>query len=361
MICRLRPDHQPSSGSHRRRRASAPTGFALLATGGLLALTSCTATPGPPASHPAASTPTRAAPQTAAMPNATVSLRASSAPWRLPAPISREVVLNTGSELKLVGGLTASGTSNATVLSLDPATGMTRTWGRLKLASHDAAGAILGGRAYLFGGGASGSIAAVQRLRPHTVATAAASLPTRRSDLAAATIGAAAYLVGGYDGTSLSPSVLKSTDGIRFTTIASLPVPVRYPALAVHDGTIWVFGGQTATGLTDVIQRVDVSTGRSSVAGHLPSRLSAATAVPLHGQIYLCGGTTPAGPIDAIRRFDTLTAATHLVGHLPTPLSNSASAVLGGTGYLLGGEAPATTAAVVLLEVAPGPNPTRSP
>ena len=45
-------------------------------------------------------------------------------------------------------------------------------------------------------------------------------------------------------------SVLATTDGRRFTVVAPLRVPVRYPAVAALGGQIYVFGGQAITGPT---------------------------------------------------------------------------------------------------------------
>lgn len=102
-----------------------------------------------------------------------------------------------------------------------------------------------------------------------------------------------------------------------------------------------------------MIQRIDIRTGHSHVAGRLPAGLSGASALLLHGQLYVCGGTTAARISDAIRRFDPASGRTRVVGHLPTPLSNAAAAVLDDTGYLLGGETPSTTSAVVRLQLTP--------
>ncbi len=337
----------------------------------VLAATSCTllsaCTPGPRPQPGAASvTASSELGQSAGAPAATASgagqsptasgsgtLRASTPRWRLATPVSREVVLIRGSDLEMVGGLTSAGASTTAIELLDPRTGTTRAAGRLAVAAHDAAGAVLRGRGYLFGGGDTGSTAMVQRLRSNEVAVRAALLPRPRSDLAAVGIGGAVYLVGGYDGAALSSSVLMSTDGTTFTSVASMPVPVRYPAIAALGDTIWVFGGQNASGPSDVIQRIDVRTGHSRIVARLPSALSGASAVLLHGQIFLCGGTTPAGISDAIRRVDPVAGRTSLVGHLPTPLSNAAAAVLDNTGYLLGGETPSTTSAIVKLQLTP--------
>ena len=85
-------------------------------------------------------------------------------PWGLTAPISREVVLpGNGSGLTIVGGLAASQSSLASVFSLDTASGLTTPLGTLPSAVHDAAGALIGGRGYVFGGGSPNTVATVQQ------------------------------------------------------------------------------------------------------------------------------------------------------------------------------------------------------
>jgi hypothetical protein len=291
---------------------------------------------------------------------ALVTLRVRTLPWRLPVPLSREVALSAGGALELAGGLTAGGVSTDAVLLLNPRTGASRAWGRLATAVHDAAGAVVGGQGFVFGGGSTNSIATIQRLRSVGGSVASGVLPRPRSDLVVAGVNGGVYVLGGYDGSSLDSSVLKTTDGTSFVAIGALPVPVRYPAIAVLGDVIWVFGGQAATGGSDVIQRIDVSTGRSRVAGRLPSALTGAAALVLRGQVYLCGGLTPAGGTAVIRRFDPVGIRTAIVGHLPTALANAASAVIADTGYLLGGEDPHTTSLVVQLQLtAPDPAPSQ--
>ena len=50
--------------------------------------------------------------------------------------------------------------------------------------------------------------------------------------------------------------MLATTDGRHYRTVARLPVPVRYPAVAALGHQIWVFGGQTPAGLTSDVQRI---------------------------------------------------------------------------------------------------------
>ena len=63
----------------------------------------------------------------------------------------------------------------------------------------------------------------------------------------------------------ICPSVLATTDGIHYTTVADLTVPVRYPAVVADDGLLYSFGGETASAgsaatATDAVQVIDPST-----------------------------------------------------------------------------------------------------
>jgi DNA-binding beta-propeller fold protein YncE len=267
-------------------------------------------------------------------------LQITPAPYQLPAPLSREVALPAAGGLLLAGGLTAQGTSTDAVTGLDPVTGATHVAGRLAVATHDAAGASLGGQTYLFGGGSVASVPAVQTFATGASFAAAVvgQLPAARSDATGVTAGSVAYVIGGYDGTSWDPSVLATRDGRHFQVAARLPVPVRYAAVAEAAGEIWVFGGQTTSGATNAIQRISPATGQATVAGHLPARLQGATAIVLDGRIYLAGGVTAGATSTIVYRFDPVTSSVSAAGQLPVPVAYAAGTVTGGVGYLIGGE-----------------------
>jgi hypothetical protein len=253
--------------------------------------------------------------------------------------------------LLVVGGLTTQSVSTSTVLRLNPVTGQTSPAGRLAVATHDASGAVLGGRPFVFGGGSASSIATVQAGVSGASGASgggwavAGQLPRVRSDLSAVTVGNRAYLLGGYDGSSYDSSVLATSGGRGFTVVARLPVPVRYPAVAVLGSRIWVFGGQTPSGLTSVIQQVDTATGKAAVAGRLPAPLAHAAGFVLGGRLYVAGGQTrlTAGHTSGqVLQYTPPTGrapgSTSAVGQLPTPVANGAATVLGSTAYLVGGD-----------------------
>ncbi len=253
-------------------------------------------------------------------------------------------MLPDGRNLLIIGGLNQQSVTTSTVTRLDPVTGSTARAGRLADPTHDAAGADLGGRPYVFGGGTVASITDVQLLAGHRADVVAGQLPRPRSDLSAVTLGNTAYLIGGYDGATYDPHVLATSDGRRFRTVARLPVPVRSAAVAGTGNRIWVFGGQTPAGLTQVIQQVSLTTGRAAVVGHLPSPLSGATGLTLGGQIFIAGGQINRhGNVSQLETVRTVLAYNparrelSVAGRLPVRLTNAAAALIGGTAFLVGG------------------------
>src|SRR5438067_13486878 len=114
------------------------------ATAALVAVVVLAACSGSSARHRAARATTgttRAAERsTAAPPELQASLGA-----RLPAPVSRAVVVAEGDRLIVLGGLSAGSSSVAGVYRVDPSTGASEHLGDLAVATHDAAGARIGG------------------------------------------------------------------------------------------------------------------------------------------------------------------------------------------------------------------------
>jgi len=337
-------------------------------------------------------------------------------PWQLAAPISRVVVVpSTASHLDILGGLTSGNTSSSGAYSLDTSNGTLTQVGSLSGPLHDAAGAVIGGQDVVFGGGLSGTVATVQAFpvtgasagtaaTPRPTANVVGSLPSPRSDAADVTIGATNYIVGGYDGTNPDPLVLATTDGRTFRSVASLPVPVRYPAVAALGQKIFIFGGQAITGSAagepvTSIQMIDPAHHTASIVGHLPEPLSGAAAVTLAGHVYVIGGEStstqvnPAGvgstqttspgsgsnpgvgasgatpdryepnghggataanlltaavaptttnTVATIWAFDPMSTQLDAAGHLQVPVSHAGVAVIGTTAWVIGGESGGT-------------------
>jgi hypothetical protein len=287
-------------------------------------------------------------------------LAVSVAHWRLPTPLSRAVAFARQSQLVVAGGLENGDVSTQQVLTIMPGSGTITRAGPLASPVHDAAGIGLGSGDLVVGGGSATITRGVQRLGGGAnPARVVAALPTGRADVSGAVGGGVGYIVGGYDGTSMQATVLSTKDGRHFRPVAALPVPVRYAAIAVTPGALWVVGGRTTvtgTQVTDVVQRVDLRTRKASIAAHLPYPLSDAAAVILDSRLLICGGDrNGVASTRRVLQLDPATGRVHPVGRLAFPVADEAAVVArsGSTsvGYLLGGEANGTrTARVQTLE-----------
>ena len=279
------------------------------------------------------------------------------APFTLPQAVSRPTVFAAGDGLLIVGGLTAADTTTQDILRVALPAGTVSPAGRLPVPVHDAAGATVNGRDLVFGGGSAAVTSAVQDVTPGSSARLISHLPQPRADLVAISDGKAGYVLGGYDGTQGSTTILRTRDGMTFAVVGALPVSVRYPAVAALGGSIWLFGGEHGGKQVTEVQRIDLRTGHGSVAGHLPSPLAHAGAFTLSGEVLVAGGRVGPAVSDRILRFDPARVRFTAAGRLPAGRSDFGVAVIGGTAYLVGGESPKPVNTVIQVRAQAGGTP----
>jgi outer membrane protein assembly factor BamB len=309
-------------------------------------------------------------------------------PWHMPQPVSREVMTaGPSGQLIVLGGLTSGGASADRVYAVRTATGVTRLAGRLTAPLHDAAAAVSGGSALVFGGGSPATVGTVQSFPLDGGGRAAlgpGALPTPRSDAQAVTIGTTTYLVGGYDGSKPDAWVLATTDGRAYRRVAALPVPVRYPAVAALSGQIYAFGGEAVTGPhagtpVSLIQAIDPVRRTAAIIGSLPEPLEGAMAVTVDGELLVAGGESPAAgrpvpglgttqltgqptassgtaesssatrTVSTIWAYDPASRRLLAAGRLQVPVSHAAVAVAGSAAWIAGGESGGAIVAAVQM------------
>ncbi len=270
-------------------------------------------------------------------------------PIRLPAARSRAVGLVLGSDLLLCGGLTAGGATTGSILRIDVASGRISTAGSLAVAVHDAGAAVFAGSGYVVGGGSAVAGTAVQRIDSAGAASLAGRLPAARADLSAISVDGELLIVGGGVPGQPDGRILATTDGSHFRVLGRLSVAVRYSAVAVFGGLVYVVGGSTTSGETSAIQVLDPATGAVRIAGHLPSALSDAAALVVGGDMLIAGGRFGGRVQDELWRLDGGGATTTLFGRLPYPVADSAAVVSGRVGYLIGGETTGPIASIITV------------
>lgn len=315
------------------------------AVAGLALLTGCGAQPGAaPTTGPTHGMAPRPVPTT---------LTASVVAWRLPYAIAREAVIPTGPGQVIVGGgMFPDDTSSARAFRLTLASGQASMLPSLSVDVHDVAGGLYGGEPAIYGGGNASEQSVVQQF--HRGAWRVVDhMPTTRSDLSVATVGATTYVLGGYDGSGVPTEVL-AQNGTALAPAGHLVQGVRYAATAVLGSSIYLFGGEVSGAELSVVQRYDTTTHRTTIAGRLPVALGHASAMALGGRILLVGGRIqPDRGTRAMWWFDPATAKFSKAGNLPAPVTDAAVAVSadGLTAWLLGGEAPTVRDAVIKLSL----------
>lgn len=304
----------------------------------------------PVAPRTSSSSPTRGSAPTTFVPTRAA---ASFARWRLPYAISRAAVTSSDGSVAhtlLAGGMLPGDSSTDQVTAVDPATGRAHPAPGLSVPVHDAAAGWYAGRPAVFGGGNSSEQSLVQVL-DSAGWRSAAQLPTTRSDLSVVTTGRSSIVVGGYDGTHVPTQVLRPR-APGFAVVGRLRTGVRYAATARVGGAVYVFGGEVDHHELADVQRFDLRTGRTRIAGHLPRPLGHAVAAAVGGRVLLLGGRIdPDTQTDAVWWFDPRTGRFTRAGRLPVALSDAAIVGAGHRLWLLGGESPGVTDQVVVVRL----------
>jgi N-acetylneuraminic acid mutarotase len=253
--------------------------------------------------------------------------------------VEREIAVLANDTIYLAGGLDSAGQSASGVFTLNPATGALASVGSLPHAFHDAAAAVLGGRLFVFGGGAGEGSDVVQAfdLQSHR-ARLTGRLPKVLSDLSSASVGSTVYLVGGYDGFSPQSAIYATTDGVRFRVAARLPQGLRYAAAASVGPDVVVAGGMTGSGPVSSVYLFDSATGRVSLLGRMPTSLGHAMAFVIGGTVYVAGGQDRQGrAVRQVVAVDVVARTVTRLAPLPVPLSDSASVSDSRVAWLIGG------------------------
>ena len=186
------------------------------------------------------------------------------APYRLAAPVQREVAIHDGRTVYLAGGLDSSDVSASGVFALNPATGRLASLGSMTDAFHDGAGAIIGGKLFVFGGGTVSGTDVVQAFDPASHSSAVVGhLPVSLSDLSAVTVGNTTYLVGGYDGHAPRRESTPPPMGRR----SGSWVACRRRAISGRfrrRNDLVIAGGRAANGPVDTVTAFDTANGTIS-------------------------------------------------------------------------------------------------
>ncbi len=211
-----------------------------------------------------------------------------------------------GGRFAMLGGLDGADVSSAGIEIAD--THRVLHTATLPGPQHDAQGAFLAGKVYVFGGGYTTELDHILSYDPASDAVAqAGTLLAPQSDVAVARSGDNAYVVGGFDGTNYLNTIAAFAPGGVATVVGHLPIGVRYAAVAVADGELLVLGGSTPTGASDAVYRFDLSTHQVRRLATLPHPITHGEAAALGSNVAPRTNVLPARP--ALRRSPVRTSS----------------------------------------------------
>jgi serine/threonine-protein kinase PknK len=270
---------------------------------------------------PSASAPTRTNHHTAhaARP---VSLRVTRSLGPLPAARTGAAAAVLGSKIVVNGGLSAAGTSTATVFIVGP-NGAQQPGSSLPSPVHDAAATTIGNRLLLFGGGQAEGTDQIVEVLPGP-SRSIATLPQPLSDLAAVSINGLAYVFGGWNGATLNRGVYAVRADGTIDRVGALPVGVRYPAAGALGGELILAGGETATEQpTAIAWEFDPRTRTARRLPDLPVATDHTSGAVVDGHFCVLGGLRAGAFTDAIVCWAPGESRWQSAGRLPAPLADA--------------------------------------
>lgn len=179
----------------------------------------------------------------------------------------------------------------------------------------------------------------------------AAPAPTKRTEVAAATVGGKIYVVGGFEEPSLgnvlsfaiTPSLEEydpATD--QWTAKAPMPVGLHHVGIGVVGGRLYVIGGYKKSGLSvwgpvATVYAYDPVADAWSERAPMPTARGALSVTVHEGKLYAIGGYEGRANSGAVEAYDPVRNSWTSRAPLPTPRDHLATATAAGKVYAIGG------------------------
>jgi N-acetylneuraminic acid mutarotase len=179
----------------------------------------------------------------------------------------------------------------------------------------------------------------------------AAPAPTKRTEVAAATLGGKIYVVGGFEqpglGNLMNLAITASVEEYdpstdRWTHKAPLPVGLHHVGIGVTGGRLYVIGGYAQSGLTvwhpvATVYAYDPATDTWSERAPMPTARGALSVTEHGGKLFAIGGYDRKANSAAVEIYDPERNAWASRAPLPTPRDHLAAATVSGKVYAIGG------------------------
>jgi N-acetylneuraminic acid mutarotase len=169
--------------------------------------------------------------------------------------------------------------------------------------------------------------------------TAAAPMPTPRTEVAATILENEIYVIGGFDEYGQVTDIVEvySTANNSWTKAAPLPEPLHHTAAASYDGKIYVVGGYTAPwSPTNKLFIYDPVLDRWQEGEPMPTARGALNVNFINGTLYAIGGSSDR-PLNSNEAYDPSSDTWTTKASMPTARHHAGSAIADGKIFVIGG------------------------
>ncbi len=157
------------------------------------------------------------------------------------------------------------------------------------------------------------------------------------------------YVIGGYSSRGTSVSNVFVYYGARWVDGPTFPIAVNHPAAATLGGAVYVTGGFTGGAATNrAFVLVRAARTWKEIARMRVAR-AAAVLLPIGGYLYAIGGLAGSTQIAEVERYDPAANVWSVVTRMPRPRNHLAGYVDGNLACVVGGREPTTSNAVDCL------------
>lgn len=269
--------------------------------------------------------------------------------WRVDPALPERIQEITGAvhqgRLWIAGGFDATTDVTAVVRIFDPATGAWAEGPALPAPRHHAMMVSTGADLYLFGG--------METIRFEPLDTAwvlregasawepIAALPETRGAGVAALVGDRIVIAGGNAsrGGLASATLLYDPVADRWETGAAIPSPREHLGGFAHEGELWVVAGRrnSLETNTDIVETYDPATDSWREGPAIPTPRGGFGIAVLDGVAYAVGGEQPDRALTSVEALDLATGAWRESPPVPTPRHGHVVLAAAGRIWVIGG------------------------
>lgn len=166
-------------------------------------------------------------------------------------------------------------------------------------------------------------------------------MPTPRTEVTAANIDEAIYVIGGFDRNGEITDLVEMfnvTSNSWNNDVEPLPIPLHHTIASTFQDKIYVIGGYTGDWIpTNRLFIYDPATNSWTEGNPMPTARGSPNANFVNGTLYVIGGDLHDHSLVVVEAYHPLTEQWTSLSSMPTARHHAASAVVDGNIYVMGG------------------------